>query len=337
MFFSLEETTVFLMNINMATNLQHIIQKAPLLLLFIFLFFSCKKSDNTPTTKAGWRVVETATNHSLGIKDDGTLWGWGNNLDGQLGNGSIIEQNVPVQIGKDNDWKIISSGDDYTLGIKNDGTLWAWGENRDGKLGDGTTISKLVPTKISTDAWLHVSTGLSMSIGVKTDGTAWAWGGLSLFLNRPPGTVTTPTQLTELSDVKKCYNGGRYSVFLKNDGTIWGMGRAHDMCFGLGSSEMIDYYPLQQIGVKNDCLDMFNHSGSTIVLKRDGTLWAWGSQYISGRLGLGTNIIGDVGIPTQITNNVDGKVSTIVRTRTATYLLKEDGTLWGTGRGVLLG
>ncbi len=321
----------------MVTNLQQIIQKTPLLLLLIF--FSCKKSGDSPKTKIGWRVVETATIHSLGIKDDGTLWGWGNNEKGQLGNGTTIDQNKPVQIGKDKDWRIISSEDSYTLGIKNDGTLWSWGETLGGQAVDGLPINKLVPTKISNDTWRYVSAGKLMALGVKTDGTVWAWGALRLFLNEESDYATTPVQLTGLNDVKKCYSGraygGGYGVFLKDDGTIWGMGRVHDVGFGLGTDKTVGHYSLQQIGVKNDCLDMFNHSGSTIVLKTDGTVWVWGVDENLGRLGTGKRM--DVGIPMQITNNIDGITSTIVRTSATTYFLKEDGTIWGTGQGILLG
>jgi len=74
-----------------------------------------------------WAFVATGNTHTVAIKSDGTLWAWGSNSDGQLGDGTDVDKNTPVQIGSDTHWKFVSAGSDHTVAIKSDGTLWAWG------------------------------------------------------------------------------------------------------------------------------------------------------------------------------------------------------------------
>jgi hypothetical protein len=83
-------------------------------------------------------------------KTDGTLWAWGSNTAGQLGDGTSYVRSVPVQIGTSANWKSVYVGNRHTLAIKTDGTLWAWGDNKYGQLGDGTLISKTAPIQIGT-------------------------------------------------------------------------------------------------------------------------------------------------------------------------------------------
>src|ERR1043165_6518327 len=107
----------------------------------------------------------------------GTLWAWGNNNSGQLGDGTTINSGTPTQIGTDTKWASITCGSGYTMALKNDGTLWAWGNNSSGQLGDGTTTDKTTPTQIGTDTkWVGIACGDRHTVAVKSDGTLWAWG-----------------------------------------------------------------------------------------------------------------------------------------------------------------
>ena len=84
----------------------------------------------------------------MAIKTNGTLWGWGDNGSGQLGDGTTVEKDSPEQIGTDDDWAVVTAGEGHTLAIKTNGTLWAWGNNELGQLGDGTAW-QVVPERIS--------------------------------------------------------------------------------------------------------------------------------------------------------------------------------------------
>ena len=136
----------------------------------------------------------------MAVKTDGTLWGWGYNTNGQLGDGAFGTDMcntsgqsycvyAPEQIGTATTWASVSAGGDQTLAIKKDGTLWGWGFNLFGQVGDGTgmgspcasdvgaTYCVVSPVQIGTDThWAKVSAGDSHSMAVKTDGTLWGWG-----------------------------------------------------------------------------------------------------------------------------------------------------------------
>jgi len=86
--------------------------------------------------------------HTIALKSDGTLWSWGYNSKGQLGDDTITDRHAPVKIGANTSWTTIAARDSHTFALKADGTLWAWGYNSDGQLGDGTVIERHAPVKI---------------------------------------------------------------------------------------------------------------------------------------------------------------------------------------------
>jgi len=113
----------------------------------------------------------------LAIKRDGSLWAWGDNPEGQLGNGTKIKESAPIRVGTDTNWLAAAGGGYHTLAIRTDGTLWGWGRNDEGQLGDGTKANRLTPVQIGSDKdWVAVAAGEKHSIGVKQDGSVWKWG-----------------------------------------------------------------------------------------------------------------------------------------------------------------
>ena len=111
--------------------------------------------------------------YSMGIKSDGSLWAWGSNQEGQLGDGTYTNASNPVYIGSD--YTAVSAGGAHTLAIKKDSSLWAWGFNYYGQLGDGSKVDKNVPTHIG-DGYISISAGRKHSLAIKSDGSMWAWG-----------------------------------------------------------------------------------------------------------------------------------------------------------------
>ena len=113
------------------------------------------------------------------IKTDGTLWCWGRNSYGQLGDNTIVHRSSPVQtIAFGTNWKQVSCGNTHTAAIKTDGTLWTWGRNNNGQLGDNTITNKSSPVQTVTfgNNWKQVACGSSSTAAIKTDGTLWVWG-----------------------------------------------------------------------------------------------------------------------------------------------------------------
>lgn len=100
------------------------------------------------STYTDWTIVSAGGQHTLGVRKDGTLWAWGANSEGQLGDGSGIDQISPTQVGLDNTWTYISAGANHSAALKADNSLWTWGHNTEGELGNGKTTISAVPTSI---------------------------------------------------------------------------------------------------------------------------------------------------------------------------------------------
>ena len=92
--------------------------------------------------------ISAGVYHTLSIQSDGTLWAWGWNIFGQLGDGVGGDSYSPIQIGTDTDWILVATGVGHSVALKAGGTLWAWGYNIYGQLGDGTTVDKHSPVQI---------------------------------------------------------------------------------------------------------------------------------------------------------------------------------------------
>lgn len=94
-----------------------------------------------------WEKISTACwgQSVMGVKTDGTLWGWGSNFSGNLGFGNTVSVNIPIQVGSDNNWKEVGANGSYSIGLKTNGSLYSWGDNNNGQLGNGTYNSQLIP------------------------------------------------------------------------------------------------------------------------------------------------------------------------------------------------
>lgn len=96
-----------------------------------------------------WETVDAGENHTCAIQLDGTLWCWGYNLNGELGDDTKDHKEIPTQeTTNSSDWDIVSAGQKHTCAIKTDGTLWCWGYNNEGQLGNGTYGKKTSPVEV---------------------------------------------------------------------------------------------------------------------------------------------------------------------------------------------
>jgi alpha-tubulin suppressor-like RCC1 family protein len=111
--------------------------------------------------------------HTLALKTDGTLWAWGENSLGQVGDGSTTDRHSPVQIGTD--FQFIAAGSFHSLAIKTNGTLWAWGAGNSGQLGSGSGTDRNTPVQVGT-GYTAVAGGHLHTVGLKSDGSLWTWG-----------------------------------------------------------------------------------------------------------------------------------------------------------------
>lgn len=292
----------------------------------------------TPTQlgTATWQSVTTCYHQSAAVRTDGTLWTWGQNYDGQLGDGTTYNASVPHQIGLATTWRTVVAGPDRMLAVRTDGSLWGWGQNSSGQLGDSTTLARLVPTRIGSAAtWREVAAGSGHTAGVQADNSLWAWGyGGSGGVGSPllvPGTHTsTPTQLSTPSTWQSLALGADYTIGLRPDGTLWAWGR--DLSGQLGNQALatLQYtqYTPAPVGSATTWQQVAAGNAHTVAVRRNGTLWAWGNNTY-GQLGLGTAIVNNQFSPVQVDTSTAWR--SVVAGFGHTVAVRRDGTLWAWG------
>ena len=277
---------------------------------------SYKKSSPIQLPGTTWKSVFGGRNLTLASKTDGTLWNWGYNPEGGLGQNNRTQYSSPKQIGAGTDWvgtyAMIAVGEGHQGAIKTDGTLWTWGQNYKGELGlnVATPSHRSSPCQVGTDTnWRDIKFGARGGYATKTDGTLWSWGyniyGQLGQNNRTqyssPTQVGTDTTWSGLGDLG--YNG--YSAWaLKTDGTLWAMGNNEYGVLGQNNSLVKLSSPTQIPGTNwVNCAQAYvAGAGNPIVFasKSDGTLWAWGTNQGDWKGGLGLNDIVNRSSPTQI-------------------------------------
>ncbi|HRG59249.1 MAG TPA: T9SS type A sorting domain-containing protein [Bacteroidia bacterium] len=267
--------------------------------------------------------------HSMALKDDGSVWSWGSNLYGGLGNGSTTSISTPAQVTSISNVSAISAGGWHSTALKNDGTVWTWGWNADGQLGDGTLVDKLIPTQISgLNGVTSIKAGTYHVLVLKSDGTVWAWGDNEYGQIGNGTTITdqtTPVQV--LSGVTKIAAGRFFSMALKSDGTVWTWGQ--NLYGQLGNGTTTDSpSPIQVSGI-NNVIDITCGAFECHVIKSDETAWAWGRNTY-GNLGDGTAANSSTPVQSVGLTNV---VRIAAGTNFALFA-KSDGTFWGCGRNL---
>jgi alpha-tubulin suppressor-like RCC1 family protein len=248
--------------------------------------FPTQVGSLTDWAKVGHGGGDGNGNHNGAIKTDGTLWMWGANTFGAVGDGTTAHRSSPVQIGVDTDWTELTRTTFSTAAIKTDGTLWTWGRNDFGQLGDNTLVNKSSPVQTVAGGtnWKQVSAGDSHIAAVKTDGTLWAWGnngtgrlGLDDLVSR-----SSPVQVGADTDWDEVHCGFNNTFALKTDGTLWAWGGNGGGALGLNDVANRST-PVQVAG--GDWIHV-RANLRTAAIKADGTLWTWGDNF-NGALGHG--------------------------------------------------
>ena len=271
--------------------------------------------------------------HSYGtsgaIKDDGSLWMWGNAGSGALGDGTTTNKSSPVQIGSLTDWSFLSLGG-VSGAIKTDGTLWMWGNNGDGQLGDGTATSRSSPVQIgSLTTWSKLAVASEGAHAIKTDGTLWGWGRNDTGGFVGDGTTTTrssPVQIGALTTWAEVAGGGAYAGAIKTDGTLWMWGK-NSLKGNLGVGDLTNYSSPVQVGSLTDWSKLRCGGAFTGSIKTNGTLWMWGNGF-NGQIGNGTTTEVNTS-PIQVGSLTDwSKLLWTSESPQNPGAIKTDGTLW---------
>lgn len=214
---------------------------------------------------SGVTAIAGGNVHTIALKSDGTVWAWGWNNSGQLGDGTTEDRYLPVQVNGLQDVVAISGGGNHTLAIKSDGTVWAWGSNDNGQLGLGPidNAPHTVPVQIYVlNGISNLAAGYSNSCAVKSDGSLWAWG-LGIGVSDPPFNYPTPVKVTGLEGVSTVAARWRHLAALKSDGTVWTWGDNEYGQLGLGTADYDSHsMPVQVPGVSgiSSVAVGFNHT-----------------------------------------------------------------------------
>ena len=250
---------------------------------------------NTVAGGTNWKQVALGASgsHAAAIKTDGTLWTWGSNTNGQLGDNTSSSRSSPVTtVGGQGSWKQTSAGGAHTAAIKTDGTLWSWGRNDYGILGDNTSSSRSSPvtTVAAGTTWKQVACGYLHTAAIKTDGTLWTWG------RNDYGQLGDNTSSSRSSPVttagggtnwKQVACGAYHLAAIKTDGTIWNCG--YNGYGNLGDETLVSKSSfVTPSGGGRNWKQVTCGGNHTAAIKTDGTLWTWGrDQY--GQIGDNTS------------------------------------------------
>jgi len=157
-------------------------------------------------------AISAGVDHSIALKSDGTVVGWGSDALGGLGSGRLLSSTTPVLVGGASAITAVSSGLNFVVALKSNGTVWAWGDNRSGQLGDGTTSNLSVPVQVAgLSAVTAVSAGGIHSFALKQDGSVWGWGAGPLG-DGSNSTRLHPTQVSGLTGVARISAGQFHAV-----------------------------------------------------------------------------------------------------------------------------
>jgi alpha-tubulin suppressor-like RCC1 family protein len=228
---------------------------------------------------------------SHGLKGDGTMWSWGENGFGQLGDGTNQPRLAPVAVQNLTGVIAIASASSHTLAVKADGTVWSWGRNTSYELGD-TSAGRYAPAQIlSLSNIVAVAAGDAHSVALRADGTVWTWGGNAKG-QLGDGTTTTratPAMIAGLSGVTRIAAGYDFTLAIESDGTsggrVWAWGNNAYGQLGDGS-RITRLAPVQTNTIAN-AVTISGGLAFSLATTGDGTVWAWGQNGL-GQLGDGT-------------------------------------------------
>ena len=300
------------------------------------------------------------------LKADGTVWTWGYNCNGQLGDGNSGETGnvcthnspVPVQVlgpsgsGYLDNIVAVMGGEQHNVALKNDGTVWVWGDNNEDQLGNGggTLSTTPIPLNGLSSVVMLASRGYH-SVAVKSDGTVWDWGsdfygalGNGLSIQNP--TYTTPIEVQGVKNPLMVTAGYMFSIALMPDHTLLAWGNNGDGAIGNGTIGGYESSPTAVPGI-NDVVWVSAGWTHVVAIRSDGTVWTWGANswagsfdcedsYDSNDLGyfcgygkLGNGTTQDQYTPQQV-QGLSGAIMALAGDSFTSVLLR-DGTVWTFG------
>lgn len=265
--------------------------------------------------------ISAGRDHNIALRGDKTVWAWGLNRTGQLGDNSTTNRSLPVRVtgpGFIERFPLaVAGGADHSMALMTDGTVWTWGSNAFGQLGNGTRTSSSVPVQVSNLSGVSaIASGGNHSLVIKSDGTVREWG----------EGVVLPAQMSGVAGALAISGGASFSLVVTRPvaGPQRAWGRNHAGQHGTNSTTDSPA-PVPVVNL-DGAIAVTAGERHSLALRGDGTVWAWGANG-AGQLGNNTSL--DSSIPGPV-NNLTG-VKAIAAGQNHSLALKNDGTVWGWG------
>jgi alpha-tubulin suppressor-like RCC1 family protein len=247
-------------------------------------YYSSPKQIGALTT---WNKVSSGATHTLAIKTNGTLWGWGYNSSGSLGLGDTAKRSSPVQVGALTAWSSVKAGQNMTIALKSDGTVWVWGSNSLGQLGLGNTTSYSSPKQLGAlTTWSSINANYSNALAINSSNQLFTWGtnyfGQLGINNRT--YYSSPKQVS--GSWAEASLALAWCVARKTDNTMWTWGLGNEGQIG----NSVGYTKVSsptQVGALTTWLKVGASKYTGMAIRSDKTAWVWGVNN-SGQLGIGT-------------------------------------------------
>jgi alpha-tubulin suppressor-like RCC1 family protein len=288
---------------------------------------------------SNWSQVVACSYYSTyGITSTGTLYVWGNNSQGQLGNNTSTFSNIssPVVIYapyQTNGWTQVACGYKVTMAILSPGTLWTCGYNNLGQLGLSDTVARSILNQVgSSSTWTQVSGGGSpngFTMAIQSNGTLWSWGysGFGQLGLNTGSSISSPVQVGTLSTWTRVACGYYHTLAVQSNGTLWSCG--YNNLGQLGLSNTTNRSSLVQVGTLSAWTQITASSYSSIAVQSNGTIWSWG-QNNAGQLGINTS--GNFSSPVQIFTAAQGIWNQVFAgASNSSMAIISPGSLWAWG------
>lgn len=281
----------------------------------------------TPAVAANPKIADGYL-FSLALLPDGTVWGWGSNALGQLGNGGTADADNPQAVSGLVNATAIAAGENRAIALKADGSVWIWGNNTYYSQLAGAELKGSCPSTPAPCAQAElngvtaIATGGSYFAAVKSDGTVWGWGdnyGSGTIGNGITPVSATPAPVPGLSGMTAAAVGSGHALALKSDGSVWGWG--YNIYGQLGTATVGAQLPLAAEGLSG--VTAIAAGGyQSLALKADGSVWGWGS--------IGDSVVSSAQ-PAQVGASKITASALAAGNRHA-LALAIDGTVWAWGR-----
>ena len=293
-------------------------------------------------TGSGVISISAGFNHAIALKSDGTVWSWGDNSSGQLGDGTLNQQTVPIHVSDPSGVGFLAGASaiaaggtatgSFSVAVEANGSVFAWGFNDSGQLGDGTPTTRNLPVAVgSMSSASGIAAGDSHSIVLKTDNSVSAWGA-NTFGQLGRGTFDgSPAPIPNLNNVTMVATNstGSHNLALKSDQTVvaWGANSSGQLGDGSISQQTT---PVAVSGLTN-VIAIAAGASHSLAVKSDGSVWSWGLN-TSGQLGIGNTTTTSRSTAGTVPNLGSGSgIIAVAAGAKFSMALSSDGAVWTWG------